>query len=73
MKTVGSGDRKYNAENIAWKEETEKLADDAGSGWAGFYLDLYEKPRKGAPFVVTPESARRRIAIIEKRHKLRPV
>jgi hypothetical protein len=37
------------------------------------YKDLYATIRDGAPLVITPESVRRQVAILEKCRELSPV
>ena len=66
-------DRSYNHEELAWHEETCDVADYHGPGQAGYYLDLYRTLREGAPLVVTPQSVRRVMAVIEECHRLSPV
>ncbi len=66
-------DRSYNRDDLAWEEDSWRVEDDDGPGYAGFYLDLYETIRNGAPQVITPESARRVIWLQERAHELSPV
>lgn len=74
-------DRSYNSEKLEWHTDTwsARGAVDAGGGSAPaagpvhqMYNDLYNSIRNGAPQVITPESVRRRVAIIEQCHELRP-
>ena len=67
-------DRSYNREEYTWysdswipdRENTKPIAHQ-------FYEDLYRTLRENAPLVVTPESVRRQIAVIEKCHEMSPV
>jgi len=63
-------DRSYNREELHWQEEIWRAADDTGLGDAAFYVDFYRTIREGAPLAVTPESVRKRIAILEKCHEM---
>ena len=63
-------DRSYNREDLPWQEETWDVSEFKGPGDPGFYLDLYETIRHGAPLVVTPESVRRQAVVLEQCHKL---
>jgi len=66
-------DRSYNSEPLPWQEETWEVPNDLAPAEVRYYLDLYETLRHGAPLVVTPESIRRQIALLEKCHQLSPV
>lgn len=66
-------DRSYNSEKIPWKEETWDLSANSIPEGTAFYLDLYKTLRKGAPLVITPESVRQQIAVIEECHRLCPL
>ncbi len=61
-------DRSYNREDIPWKEETWDISEFKGPGDTGFYLDLYETIRHGAPLAITPESVRRQVKVLEYCH-----
>lgn len=61
-------DRSYNDEDLVWHEET--WDQDPEIPRLPFYMDLYKTLREGALLVITPESVRRQIAIIEKCHEL---
>ena len=62
-------DRSYNREELSWTEETWSADDSDDPGQIGFYLDLYETIRNGAPLAVTPESVRPQVAILEYCHE----
>ena len=71
-------DRSYNAEELSWTEETWQAPEHgmpAESVYEAtrFYTDIYDAMRRGAPLVVTPESVRRQVAILEKCHQLCPL
>ena len=58
--------REYLSEKIEWHEESWVLADQPPvDPTQAFYLDLYRTLREGKPLIVTPESVRRQIAVIE--------
>jgi acyl-CoA thioesterase-1 len=57
--------RGYNTEPIPWKEETWIRKDYTGPTTEGFYLDLYESIRHGAPLAIKPEEVRRQMWVIE--------
>jgi len=69
-------DRSYNNEKLPWQTaawEPEGRVQAGGAGAAppqqavlAYYGDLYRTIREGAPLAVTPESARRRVAVMEK-------
>lgn len=67
-------DRSYNREELPWKEESASLADDPPrQSNVRLYNDLYASLRGGAPLVLTAESIRRQIAVLEKCRELSPV
>jgi predicted dehydrogenase len=65
--------RSYNRDEITWTEETWRAADQSGPAYEAYYIDLYETIRNGAPLVVTPESVRRVIKLMEQCRQLSPV
>ena len=75
-------DRSYNGEQLPWQTDTWKIA-GSGDGGAGappaiqpvldLYTDLHAAIRLGKPQVITPQSVRRRVAVIEQCIKLAPV
>jgi len=65
-------DRSYNRESIEWTEETWDCSEYTGPRHTGYYLDLYEAIRSGAPAPVTPESVRRQVEILEECHRRFP-
>ena len=73
LETAPMPDRSYNRDEIHWYEEEWHADVELGESWIGFYLDLYETIRNGAPLAVTPESARRVMWVIEQCHRMCPV
>mgnify|MGYP002641985866 CR=1 FL=1 len=69
-------DRSYNSEKLDWQTaswEPQGAVEAGGAGAApppgpveALYGDLYRAIRQGTPLVVTPESVRRRVAVMEK-------
>ena len=66
-------DRSYNAEVLPWREESCELVRDFASEVRQLYRDLHATIRQGTPLVITPESVRRQVAILEKCRELSPV
>ncbi len=66
-------DRSYNREDLTWTEEHWAAEDYDGPGQSGYYLDLFETIRSGAPLAVTAESVRRVVWVLEECHRLSPV
>ena len=66
-------DRSYNSEQYDWQEDRWVLPADPPSIHTRFYEDLYLTVRENAPLAITPESALRQIAILEKCRQLCPV
>jgi predicted dehydrogenase len=65
-------DRSYNREEIEWTEATWDRAAYTGPGHTGFYLDLYETIRAGAPLTITLEDVRRQVEVLEECHRQCP-
>lgn len=63
-------DRSYNREELPWREETWDISQSTEPGQVGFYLDLYETLRHGAPPAITPASVRRQVAVLEYCHNV---
>lgn len=63
-------DRSYNSEKLPWREENCDLSADPSWGYEKVYLDLYATLRRGEPLAITPQSIRRRVAILEKCREL---
>ena len=66
-------DRSYNRDELTWQEDSWELDGSAAGAYTGFYRDLYETIRNGAPLVITPQSVRRVIWLQEECHRLSPV
>jgi scyllo-inositol 2-dehydrogenase (NADP+) len=66
-------DRSYNSETLSWLTEECDCTTDFHVMTANFYRDVYKTLREGSPLVITPESVRRQIALLEKCHTLCPV
>ncbi len=67
-------DRSYNREELTWHTDSwQPDKENAVPINQQFYADLYPTLREGAPLVVTPESVRRQIAVIEQCHEMSPV
>jgi predicted dehydrogenase len=62
-------DRSYNHEEYGWIEQTWDRDDFPGQGEIGYYIDLFEAIRRGAPLAVTPDSVRRVIQVLEECHR----
>jgi scyllo-inositol 2-dehydrogenase (NADP+) len=74
LDTQPTPDRSYNWEELPWHEQTSvPAAEGYGGGVLQLYRDLYATVREGAPLVITPESVRRQVAILEKCRELSPV
>lgn len=58
-------DRSYNREELRWIEETWQQDESHVPAEFTFYKELYGALRYGRPLAVTPESARKVMAIIE--------
>ncbi|MBV9470911.1 MAG: Gfo/Idh/MocA family oxidoreductase [Abitibacteriaceae bacterium] len=67
-------DRSYNSEELKWQEASWERGGqaDAGAGAAPaqqpvveLYHDLWRTIREGTPQVITPQSVRRRVAVLE--------
>jgi predicted dehydrogenase len=73
LDTAPTPDRSYNRDEIPWQEFSWRAEESDAPGEPGFYLDLYETIRHGAPLVITPQSVRRVIWLQETCHALSPV
>ena len=57
-------DRRYDNDDVVpWQKETIQPA--SGRGWVEFYYNLAAAIREGSPLVITPESARDTVAVLE--------
>jgi predicted dehydrogenase len=73
LDTAPTVDRSYNRDEIVWQEGTWSAAEYNGPGYEAFYLDLYKTIRQGAPLVITAQSVRKVIWIMEQCRRLSPV
>ena len=69
-RSPASSDRKYNKEEYNFVEETWKASPEESDLAGNFYRSLYQTIRNGQPLVVTPQSARRQIHIIQRCHDM---
>jgi scyllo-inositol 2-dehydrogenase (NADP+) len=81
VESASTPDRSYNGETLSWQEDhwEPQAAVDAGGGAApaaqpalDLYAGLARSLRAGAPQEITPESVRRRVAIIDLCHRVIP-
>ncbi len=70
LDTNPTPDRSYNREELHWYEESWKAEDDPITPETKYYIDLFNTIRRGAPLAVTPESVRKRIAVLDKCYKV---
>jgi scyllo-inositol 2-dehydrogenase (NADP+) len=73
LDTKPTPDRSYNREELPWQEESATIVHDGRRDMQQLYRDLYAAIREGAPLVITPESVRRQVAILERCRDLSPV
>lgn len=66
-------DRSYNSEKLPWLEGRFEVERNFGGGMLDLYKDLYATIRDDAPLVITPESVRRQVAVLERCRALSPV
>ncbi len=65
--------RSYNSEKLQWNTDSATVADDFSATPLDFYADFRRSVREGTPLVITPESVRRNIALIETCKRMAPV
>lgn len=73
LDTAPTPNRSYNRDEINWIEGSWNAADYQGPGYEAFYLDLYQTIRQGAPLVVSAQSVRKTIWLLEQCRQLSPV
>ncbi len=73
LDTEPTSDRTYNRDEIHWQERSWRAAEADSPGYAAYYRDLYQTIRHGAPLVVTPQSVRRVIWLLDECRRLSPV
>ena len=64
--------RSWNREELPWQSATWKKDEPYGADYGRYYRDIYEIVRNGKPVVVTPESVRRVIALLDTCRELNP-
>jgi len=65
-----TANRGYNSEKLEWHSDTWSGANRDSDLMQGFYRELFQTLRNGAPLRVSPQSVRRQIAIIERAKEL---
>lgn len=73
LDTEPTPDRSYNYEELPWHEETFELVTDFHGSARQLYRDLYATIRQGTPLVITPESVRRQVAVLDRCRELSPI
>ena len=63
--TAAAG-RQFNREELPWQEETWVNEAPEERAYELFYEDLYSSIREGAPLVITPQSVRRILSVLER-------
>lgn len=66
LTTESTPDRSYNHEELPWTEEIETLEPIPNGDLALLYTDLFTSIREGTAPVITAESVRRQIALLER-------
>jgi predicted dehydrogenase len=66
-------DRSYNQEDLPLQEEIWERSRDTTTGYELLYLDLHESIVQGKPPVITAESVRRQIAVLEECRRQSPL
>ena len=64
-------DRSYNRDTIEWIEESWDPSE--GVDVSDFYTDLYATLKAGKPLVITPESVRLQMAVLDECHRQCPL
>ena len=65
-------DRKYSREELPWREESWTFVEDKKT-YGRIYRSVHGAIRDGTPPLVTPESVRRQILVLDKCRSLSPV
>ena len=73
LDTRPTPDRSYNRDRLTLTEKTWTAEKDRRPGQKGFYQDLFKTIRQGRPLVVTPESVRRQMRVLDECRKMAPV
>jgi len=73
LDTKPTPDRSYNREQLPWHEDSLELARNFGDEARQLYRDLHAALLGTGPLVITPESVRRQMVILERCRELSPV
>lgn len=74
VETEPTPDRSYNREEYTWHSDSWSAEDQEITPLqVQFYENVYRTLRENASLVITPESVRRQIAVIEQCHEMSPV
>lgn len=73
LDTEPTPDRTYNREELPWHEEKCDLDRNFVAEMLQLYRDLHATLAGSGPLVITPESVRRQVAILERCRELSPV
>ena len=72
VESASTPDRSYNRETLDWQSDSCVCVESFERLQGAFYADLYQSLRKGAPLVVTPQSVRKRIRLLERIRSVAP-
>ena len=64
--STAAADRRFNREELPWQEATWTNDVPEERAYERFYEDLYRSLRHGEPLVITPESVRRTLSVLER-------
>ena len=73
LDTRPTPDRSYNREVLPWHERSLEIARDFGEEARQLYRDLHAALLGTGPLVITPESVRRQMVILERCREISPV
>ena len=65
-RSTASADRRLNREVLPWQEASWSKASAESEDYAAFYVDLHRCVMQGTAPVITPQSVRRTLAVLEK-------
>ncbi len=65
-RSTAAAERKFNREELPWQEEQWTNAQPEGRDYEQFYEDLHAHLRGVAPLVITPQSVRRTLSVLER-------
>jgi scyllo-inositol 2-dehydrogenase (NADP+) len=58
--------RRFNREELVWQESNWRKGSGENPDYRRFYTDVYQSLRHGAPLVITPQSVRRTLSVLER-------